>query len=142
MVGVESERLGAQREILGVLYPSFASSPINLLAPIYVRSGTSGEVKARVELRAMFPLRRSRNDHTHARLRSFPTLGQDEILTKYSRNLQNRMQQLEKEYQTLKENDPAELQKAISLTQVGVVGSWLCNSELLQWVGYKFCRCC
>lgn len=30
------------------------------------------------------------------------------------------MQQLEKEYETLKENDPAELQKAISLTQVGV----------------------
>lgn len=30
-----------------------------------------------------------------------------------------RMQQLEKEYETLKENDPAELQKAVSLTQVG-----------------------
>lgn len=31
-----------------------------------------------------------------------------------------RMQQLEKEYETLKENDPAELQKAISLIEVGV----------------------
>lgn len=31
----------------------------------------------------------------------------------------HRLQQLEKEYETLKENDPAELQKAVSLTQVG-----------------------
>ncbi len=30
-----------------------------------------------------------------------------------------RLQQLEKEYETLRENDPAELQKAVSLTQVG-----------------------
>lgn len=29
-----------------------------------------------------------------------------------------RMQQLEKEYDTLKENDPAELQKATALTEV------------------------
>ncbi|CAN0063618.1 unnamed protein product [Pylaiella littoralis] len=37
-----------------------------------------------------------------------------------------RMQQLEKEYQTLKENDPAELQKAISLTQV-------CKDGVNRW---------
>ena len=30
----------------------------------------------------------------------------------------NRLQQLENEYETLKENDPAELQKIVNLTQV------------------------